>query len=84
MRERKYKIEGGCLVNRSTNIPVPDDEPVFIFRAKDRKALAILVAYQAICDDLEQRAQVANPDVSGEDFRLFQMNHPELMKEPTP
>ena len=44
MYERKYKILDGKIVNRISGKEVPEDEPLFIFRAQDKKALAALVA----------------------------------------
>lgn len=81
MHERKYMIMDGQLVKRSNQVKVPDNEPVFIFRAKDRKALPILVAYNMILDNLDQKAQVTK---SINDFRRFQEEYPEKMAEPTP
>lgn len=82
MHERKYKINpSGQLVKKSNQVPIPDDEPLFIFRAKDRKALAALVAYHAILDNLDQKAEVFK---SINDFRAFQEKNPEKMAEPSP
>jgi hypothetical protein len=81
MFERKYKILDGRLVKREGEIPVPEDEPLFIFRAKDRKALAVLVAYVMIVDNLEQKAAIQTCIA---DFRVFQEKHPDLMGEPEP
>jgi len=81
MHERKYKIMDGRLVKRDNEVPISDDEPLFIFRAKDRKALAALVAYNMILDNLEQKAEVTK---SINDFRRFQEQYPEKMREPTP
>ena len=81
MHERKYKIKDGRIVKKSNEVPIPDDEPLFIFRAKDRKALAALVAYNMILDNLDQKAEVTK---SVNDFRRFQEEHPDRMKEPTP
>ena len=79
MMERKYKILDGKIVNRKSGKEVPEDEPLFIFRAQDKKALAALVAYSLVVDKLEHRAQIQK-DI--EDFRAFQEKHPERMKEP--
>lgn len=79
--ERKYKIAGNQLVKKSNEQPIPEDEPLFIFRAKDRKALAALVAYNMILDNLDQKEAVMK---SINDFRNFQEGHPELMSEPRP
>ena len=81
MHERKYKILDGRIVKRSNERPIPEDEPIFIFRAKDRKALAALMAYNMILDNLDQKESVMK---SINDFRDFSEKHPELMSEPRP
>ena len=86
MFERKYKISmeepnKGKLVKKDTSMPIPDDEPLFILRAQDRKALPALLAYSFILDNLEQKMAVAE---CVNDFRLFQEKNPERMKEPDP
>ncbi len=81
MNERKYKIKDNKIVKRDGEIPIPDGEPLFIFRAKDRKALPALVAYNSILDNLDQMASVTK---SIEDFRDFQEKNPEKMGEPRP
>lgn len=79
MFEHKYKIENNRIVKKSTGIPVPEDEPLFILRAKDVNALPVLVAYLTLCRNLEHRDLV---NKSVKDFKNFQMEHPEIMKEP--
>lgn len=81
IHERKYKIKDNQLVKRSNEVPIPPDEPLFIFRAKDRKALPALVAYNMILDNLEQKEAVSK---SINDFCVFQAEHPEKMAEPSP
>jgi len=81
MRERKYKIKDGQIVKRSDGTPIPEDEPIFIFRAKDRKALAALVGYSLVLDHPDQRASVQK---SINDFREFLERNPESVKEPRP
>jgi len=79
MKERKYKIRDNQLVKRETGVPVPDDVPCFIFLGTDRKALAALLAYSMVCDDMAHRAAVME---SVNDFRKFLEKHPERVKEP--
>ena len=79
MYELKYKIENNRLVKKSDGKPIPDDEPVFIFRGQDRKALAAMVAYCTILDDLDHRASVKR---AIDAFREFMEKHPDRMKEP--
>lgn len=82
MHERKYKIKDGKIVKRlEEHKAIPDDEPIFIFRAKDRKALPALVAYHMVLDTLEQKESVKK---SINDFRAFMENNPEIMNEPSP
>lgn len=81
IHERKYKIKDGNLVKRNNEVPIPEDEPLFIFRAKDRKALSALVAYNMILDNLDQKESVMK---SINDFREFQENNPDKMNEPRP
>ena len=88
MHERKYEIKNNRLVKRSNQVPIPDNEPLFIFRAKDRKALPALVAYSLILDNLDQKESVTKTKESVtktiEDFRDFSEKYPFLMKEPRP
>jgi len=79
--ERKYKIKDSRLVKRSNEVPIPEDEPLFVFRAKDRKALAALVGYNLVLDNLDQKEAVTK---SINDFRQFQKDNPEKMGEPRP
>ena len=81
MFERKYKILDGKLVKRDGEKPVPEDEPLFTLRAKDRKALPVLLAYNMILDDLEQKEEVTKVI---NDFRRFQELNPQKMGEPSP
>lgn len=81
IHERKYRIKDGRLVKRSNEVPIPNDEPLFVFRAKDCKALAALVAYNMVLDNLEQKEAVMR---SINDFREFQEKNPDKMGEPSP
>lgn len=45
-QEPKYEIKDGKIVNRQSGVAIPDDEPVFILRARDAYA-ARTVSYYA-------------------------------------
>ena len=78
-QEPKYGIRDKRIVNRHSGEPIPDDEPIFIFRAKDRLAVRILTAYFSAIEDPEHaRAVVARL----EDFKRFAREHPDRMKDP--
>lgn len=78
-QEPKYDVREGRIVNRRTGQPIPDDEPVFIFRAKDRRALTALTAYYAAITNPEHAKAVA---VRIESFKTFAAAHPARMREP--
>ena len=59
--------------------PVPDDEPVFIIRAKDVISVAVLEFYRGMCSDTNH-ADVVDGRV--EQFRDWQQSNPDLVKIP--
>lgn len=79
-QEPKYDVNSeGRIVNRATGLAIPDDEPVFIFRARDRNALQTLRFYRDICSDAEHVVVVEKRII---EFSNFRHNHPDRMKEP--
>ena len=78
-QEPKYTVNGSAIVNRASGLPIPPDEPVFIFRARDVHAREALEAYACVLTPGEHRDAVVQR-VS--DFAAFQRKHPERMKEP--
>ena len=78
-QDPKYDIEDGRLINAATGEPIPDDEPVFIMRAKDRRAAVTLSNYRARCKDDQHVAAVGKRVFEFDDYAK---RHPELMKEP--
>lgn len=79
LRDRKFKIVDGRLVNRVSGVAIPEHEPVFIFRARDRHSLAVLRFYESIVLDPHHRSAIGE---SIHSFANFAMAHPEQMKEP--
>lgn len=77
--DRKFKFENGQFVNRVSGEAIPDDEPVILFRARDRKALGLLIMYQGLCDEDHHKAAIQDRI---NEFSQFQIDHPERMKEP--
>lgn len=81
-QEPKYTVgaRDGRIVNRATGKPIPDDEPVFILRAKDVNATAALAAYlEAVFNDTEH-AEAVQARIDA--FDAFAAAHPERMKQP--
>lgn len=79
-QEPKYDVnKDGRLVNRFSGEVIPDDEPVFVLRARDMKAAQAILDYGDSCSDKEHREVVHG---RYHDFMAFAKNHPERMKEP--
>lgn len=80
-QEPKYTTatKDGRIVNRATGKPIPDDEPVFILRAKDYLAVAALQAYLDQIEDPEHAAAVQKRIEAFEDFAD---ENPARMKQP--
>lgn len=79
-QEPKYDCnEFGHLYNRRTKEVIPDDEPVFIFRARDVHARSALEDYASVLVPGEHRDAVCQRIA---DFYAFSHAHPERMKEP--
>ena len=78
----KYRIEGDEILNMS-GVPIPEDEPLILFRAHDRHALAMLHFYRELCKkdgctDFHMRGIDNRIDAFGE----FADIHPDRMRQP--
>lgn len=79
MQDPKYEFLAGAVRNRHTGEIIPEDEPVFLFRARDARAAKALYRYYEDLPPGEHELAVLG---RYEDFRQFAENHPERMKEP--
>lgn len=63
---------------------LPDDEPKFLFRARDMNALPTLSDYCAHCvrNDPSNEYQLTGIVIAMDQFRDFRIAHPERMKLP--
>lgn len=77
--DRKFKFENGKFVNRISGEEIPDDEPVIIFRARDRHALSVLHYYYEHVND-PHHAEAIQDRIR--EFSDFKRNNPGAMKEP--
>lgn len=75
----KYAVIDGVFVNRASGEAIPDDEPVFIFRARDFYAEDMIHAYAGKCKNPTHIEAVLR---CARDFRDFKKLHPDRMKEP--
>lgn len=82
-QEPKYEIKEvdgqQRLVNRQSGVPIPEDEPLFILRARDVYAALIIQEYAQKCCNGPHKNAVA---IRAEQFQNWAMEHPDRMKEP--
>jgi hypothetical protein len=78
-QEPKYEIKDGKLVNRQSGEAIPDDEPVFILRARDVHAVSLLQRYCGLVKD-ETQKEAAHRRCS--QFSNWAALHRDRMKEP--
>jgi hypothetical protein len=78
----KFAIVDDKIVNPAGD-PIPDDEPLFLLRARDHLAIDTLLAYRA----LSIRDNCTDYHLDGisdalHRFQEFKREHPERMKQP--
>ena len=79
-QEPKYRVTNhGQLVNRQSGEAIPDDEPVFILRARDKHAAKLLGEYQKMVTDSTHHRAIS---LRATQFSDWALAHPERMKEP--
>lgn len=78
-QDPKYGIKNNRLVNMKTGIEIPEDEPVFMLRAKDIYAASTIAYYATQCCDDSHRAVVYN---RVHDFHAFEFGSKDKMEEP--
>lgn len=76
---KKYKAVDGMVVNRTTGKPIPDDEPLMLFRAKDKRTIKMLCGYISECEDKHHQLIGARRLVN---FLQYQVDNPDLVSEP--
>jgi hypothetical protein len=79
----KYSLDGEEIIKTATGEPIPHDEPVIVFRGRDKLLVQMLIAYRKLCledncTDYQMKA------VSDQMLRFyeFSVRHPERMKQP--
>lgn len=79
INDPKYDFRDGRIFNVASGEVIPDDEPVFIFRARDKHAAAALHRYaNEVSDEAHARAVIDRM----REFIEFSAQHPDRMKEP--
>ncbi len=80
----KHHIDDqGRIVKTGNGVPVPDDEPLILFRGRDRLAVPMLLQYRELCvHDGCNDFQLGQIDALIDRFKAFTQTHPEVMKQP--
>ena len=79
----KYHIENEQIIKTSNGLPLPEDEPLILFRAKDRLALPMLRIYKILSQvDGCNEHQIESVKVMISAFHNFSVMYPERMKQP--
>lgn len=47
--DNKHHLDGEQIIKTGNGQPIPDDEPVILFRGRDKLALPMLRCYRALC-----------------------------------
>lgn len=78
-----YHIEGEQLVKTSNGQAIPEDEPVFILRARDRVAIHAIRIYVVLCQvDMVDDERVEQLFAVIDRFCSWMMLNPGKVKQP--
>lgn len=84
MQDPKYDFQNGQVINRATGEAIPADEPVFVFRARDRFAVAALHRYMNAVNMTQGQSDHYNAVARrAEEFEVFAVENPDRMRDPT-
>ncbi len=78
-QDRKFAFRNGQFVNRVSGEPIPHDEPIIIFRARDHHAIPVLREYLTMATDEHHRQAIRDRLT---EFAAYRDAHPDRMKEP--
>lgn len=82
--DEKFSVDGDTIIKTSNGEQIPDDEPVFLLRGRDRLALRALICYEQLsmaagCNEYHFDALHRSIDR----FADFTVEHPDRMKQPS-
>jgi hypothetical protein len=78
-QEPKYALRGGRVINRASGEAIPLDEPIMIFRGRDKYAAGVIQFYLAMLLNVAHRVAVGD---RLRDFNRFREQFPDRMREP--
>lgn len=78
----KYATDGIKIVNLVSREEIPQDEPLFLLRARDNLAIPVIAHYRELCSTATNELHQAGINQILQKFHAFASEHPERMKEP--
>lgn len=80
----KHHIDDkGQIVKTGNGVPIPDNEPLVLFRGRDRLAVPLLLKYREFCErDGCNDFQLGQVDQLIKRFADFASDNPDVMKQP--
>ena len=79
----KFSTDGGRIYNTQSNESIPEDEPLFLLRARDQTAVDALLYYYRVCKTKGCcDAHLKALDDTIQAFVSFKTHRPERMKLP--
>lgn len=79
----KHHVENDQIIKTGNGQPIPEEEPLSLFRARDYLALPLLEHYRKLCvADGCNDFQLGQVDELIARFRKFAADYPERMKQP--
>ncbi len=75
--------EKGQIIKTGNGVPIPENEPTMLFRARDRLAVPMMLYYRRLCvDDSCNDFQLEQIDGLIAKFKAFAVENPQTMKQP--
>jgi len=79
----KFSTDGCEIFNTVSGAEIPQDEPLFLLRARDRNAVATLEAYRVLCKESGcNNLHIKGVEQTIRKFQDFADAHPTAMKQP--
>lgn len=81
--DEKYRVVGDKIINSFNGSVIPDDEPLFLLRGRDRLALVTLKDYKQSCiEEGCTKFHLEGIDRLIVAFEKFSLAYPKRMKQP--
>jgi hypothetical protein len=81
--DSKYHVDGDKIVKTRTEEEIPEDEPCFLIRGRDKVAIEVLYRYRTMCRSFGSRAHhLKSIDGMIKEFERYQRLNPKEVRVP--